>query len=194
MLCVKSCLQPLQWQGFPYLPRDMSTHSPHCEICPDFPSLNSSLLNCAPLLTAFSLWTTTNNSSGTHILFLASHTSQFHSLTLDETAWRETMEKGLHKCSELELGQHQSHLPHPSPSLIHHSLPFPTLACTEPIWLYFPITQFFQNIILCLNRNVKFLEGYTRVVSDGGFWEREGCRGKKIFLLLIPFTFFTVYI
>ena len=92
--------------------------------------------------------------------------------------------KGLHKCSELELGQHQSHLLHPSPSLIHHSLPFPTLACTEPIWLCFPITQFFQNIILCLNRNVKFLEGYTRVVSDGGFWDREGCRWKKTFLLL----------
>lgn len=73
MLCVKSRLQPLQWQGFPYLPRDMSTHSSHCEICPDFPSLNSSLLNCTPLLTALSLWTTTNNSSGTHILFLASH-------------------------------------------------------------------------------------------------------------------------
>ena len=90
------------------------------------------------------------------------------------------MEKGSHKCSELELGQHQSHgLPPPSPSLIHHSLPFPPLACTEPIWLYFPITQFFQNIILCLNRNVKFLEGHTRVVSDGGFWEREGCRGKR---------------
>ena len=31
--------------------------------------------------------------------------------------------KGLRKCSELEPGQHQPHLTHPSPSLIYHSLP-----------------------------------------------------------------------
>lgn len=57
-LCLKSDFQPLQWWGICYLPRDISPHTSPCEICPDFPSLNSSLLNFTPLLTAISLWAT----------------------------------------------------------------------------------------------------------------------------------------
>lgn len=35
----------------------------HCEICPDFPSLNFFLLNSNPLFTAISHWTTTSENS-----------------------------------------------------------------------------------------------------------------------------------
>lgn len=35
----------------------------HCEICPDFPSLNFSLLNSTLLFTVISLWTTANDNS-----------------------------------------------------------------------------------------------------------------------------------
>lgn len=102
---VKSCFQPLQGQGFSYVPMDMSTHSARCETGPDFPSLDSSLLNFTPLVTTLSLWTTANNNSVelTFSPWLPTP-SQFHTLLLDEIAWHEPCKRSLHKWSELELG------------------------------------------------------------------------------------------
>lgn len=82
---------------------------------------------------------------------------------------------------------------HPSISLSLSSItPLPAPpppASAGPIWLYFPITQFFQNTVLCWNINTKFLEVYIRVVS--GFWGRENSGREEFFCwyLLVLFEF-----
>lgn len=64
-----SCALRQAWLPVPrvavqLLPPHRHVYTPsHCEICPDFPSLNSSLLNFNPLFIAISLWTRANDNS-----------------------------------------------------------------------------------------------------------------------------------
>lgn len=136
MLCVKSCLQPLQWQSFPYLPRGMSTLSPLWNLS-WFSQLNSSLLNCfhySQLSPSGPQQTTILNSfSFPQLQFLPNPLMKQHGVR----PWRGIL--WLHRITNLVLLISTTS----SPSLIHHSLPS-SLACWEIIWLC-PITQFFQT-------------------------------------------------
>lgn len=197
-LCVKSCFQPLQWQGFPYLPRDMATYSPHCEICPDFPSLNSSLLNFAPLLTVLPLWITANNNSATHILFLASHNFPApRPAPLDERVWHETMREGFTQMFWIRSRSTPAS-PHPPITLSHLSFPSPH----SPSLHRANLVLFSHYTIL--SKHSPMLEEKHQVsgrLHESCWWwwllGKGGLRGRRdvfCWYLLMLFAFFTVCI
>lgn len=188
-LCVKSCFQPLQWQGFPYLPRDMATYSPHCEICPDFPSLNSSLLNFAPLLTALPLWITANNNSATHVLFLASHSFPApRPAPFDERAWHETMREGFTQMFWIRTRSTPAS-PHPP---THHPLssiiPFPPLPQPPQgqSGFIFPLHNSFKTQSRAWRETPSFWKATRELLVMVASGEGRAA-GEKGCFLLIPF-------